>query len=355
MVPNPQLDTERSFEPSRLRLWPPFRALANAIVVFVSRGVATRAMCDGMRLEHDGDERNVEDLRGQSGAGPGYGGLGSSGGGGGGVRLGLGGSAVVLVLSLVFGRNFFADLNGGGTSAGLGPLQQPRELPVVDPRSRTAGQGRPTEENELADRTKAVFNDSQRVWASEFRALGKPYSEAKLVLFTDRVTSGCGYAEAAMGPFYCPADHRVFVDMGFYRQLRTRFRAPGDFAQAYVVAHEVGHHIQGLLGTEERVRIEQRRRPDQKNPLSVRMELQADCYAGIWAHSTEQRQILDAGDVDEGLAAAAAVGDDRIQSEATGQVNPERWTHGSSKDRAAWFRRGFASGKLRDCDTFGAR
>jgi hypothetical protein len=319
-----------------------------------------------MRLEHDGDERNIQDLRGQSGrgaAGPISGP--TSGRSGGGLKLGLGGTAVVLVLSLVFGRNLFADLGvgvgvGAGVGAGgAGPAEGPAEgrrdtakapsnLPAGAP-GRTAG------DDALADRTKAVFNDAQRMWVAEFRKMGKPYREAKLVLFTDAVRSGCGYAESAMGPFYCPADERVFIDLGFYQQLKNRFRAPGDFAQAYVIAHEVGHHVQTVLGTEERVRRSQRAAPDQKNGLSVRMELQADCYAGMWAKSTDQRQLLDVGDIDEGLGAAAAVGDDRIQAAATGRVNPERWTHGSAKDRAAWFRRGFQRGDLADCDTFATR
>jgi uncharacterized protein len=288
-----------------------------------------------MRWQDDGDNRNVEDVRGQSG-----------GGGGrmraGGVRLGLGGMVVVGVLSLVFKRNLFADLgavSGGGA-------------PVMNQGGGGAAGPRPADEEEMAAFTKFVFNDSQRVWTSEFQKLGKSYTEAKLVLFTDSVRSGCGFAESAMGPFYCPGDQKVYVDLGFYRELKQRFRAPGDFAQAYVVGHEVGHHVQGLLGTEERVRREQRTRPDQKNALSVRMELQADCYAGIWARSTERRKLLEQGDVEEGLAAAEAVGDDRIQKEATGRVNPERWTHGSSKERATWFKKGFATGSVNDCDTF---
>jgi uncharacterized protein len=288
-----------------------------------------------MRWQDDGDNRNVEDLRGQPGAGGGGRRL-----GGGGIRLGLGGMVIVGVLSLVMKRNLFADLGvGGGTPAayqGGGAQTGPR----------------PADEEALAGLTKFVFNDAQRVWTSEFQKMGKVYQPATLVLFTDSVRSGCGFAEAAMGPFYCPGDFKVYVDLGFYRELKQRFRAPGDFAQAYVVAHEMGHHVQGQLGTEERVRQMQRARPDQKNALSVRMELQADCYAGIWGRSTEKRNILEQGDVEEGLAAAEAVGDDRIQKESTGTVNPERWTHGSSKERASWFRKGFASGNLADCDTF---
>lgn len=287
-----------------------------------------------MRWQDDGDNRNVEDLRGQSGGG-------GVRLGGGGIRLGLGGMVVVGILSLVLKRNLFADLSGAQPALQSGQGNSP-----------STGGPRPAAEEEMAAFTKFVFNDSQRVWTAEFQKSGKRYEEAKLVLFTDAVKSGCGFAESAMGPFYCPADQKVYVDLGFYRELKQRFRAPGDFAQAYVVGHEVGHHVQGLMGTEERVRREQRIRPDQKNALSVKMELQADCYAGVWAHSTERRNLLEQGDVEEGLAAAEAVGDDRIQKEATGRVNPERWTHGSSKERAAWFRKGFATGNPADCDTF---
>jgi uncharacterized protein len=303
---------------------------------FLKRSEGQCSKLGAMRWQDDGDNRNVEDVRGQSGGGGG----GSLGGGGGRMRLGLGGMVVVGVLSLVLKRNLFADLGASGT-------------PAAYQGGSVGAQGaRPADEEPLAAFTKFVFHDAQRVWTSEFQKQGKPYQNATLVLFTDSVRSGCGFAESAMGPFYCPADQKVYVDLGFYRELKQRFRAPGDFAQAYVVAHEVGHHVQGLLGIEERVRREQRTRPEQKNALSVRMELQADCFAGVWAHSTERRKLLEQGDVEEGLSAAEAVGDDRIQKEATGRVNPERWTHGSSKERASWFRKGFANGQVTDCDTF---
>ena len=159
--------------------------------------------------------------------------------------------------------------------------------------------------------------------------------------------------EAAMGPFYCPGDNKVYIDLGFYQDLHQRFGAPGDFAQAYVLAHEIGHHLQFLLGVESQVRAEQRNRPDQANDLSVRMELQADCFAGAWGHSAAQRGKLETGDIEEGLGAAAAVGDDRIQAQTTGRVSPENFTHGSAEQRATWFRRGLTSGRLADCDTFG--
>jgi predicted metalloprotease len=158
-----------------------------------------------------------------------------------------------------------------------------------------------------------------------------------------------------MGPFYCPVDQKAYIDLGFYKELKDRFGAPGDFAQAYVLAHEIGHHVQHQLGIDDKVRAAQERDPDRANELSVALELQADCFAGVWGHSTQQRNILEAGDVDEALNAAAAVGDDRIQKQATGRVNPETWTHGSSRDRSAWFHKGFESGNLESCDTFASR
>jgi predicted metalloprotease len=197
-----------------------------------------------------------------------------------------------------------------------------------------------------------VLDDVQGTWRKEFQQQGQSYQNAKLDIFTEGINTGCGSAESGMGPFYCPADQKVYIDLSFYQELKERFGAPGDFAQAYVLAHEVGHHVQHLLGIDDKVRAAQERDPSLVNELSVAMELQADCFAGVWGHSTQQRQILEAGDVDEALNAAAAVGDDRIQKEATGRVNPETWTHGSAKDRAAWFRRGFDTGSIDNCDTF---
>ena len=208
------------------------------------------------------------------------------------------------------------------------------------------------EEDQLAEFASFVVGDVQDTWTREFEAAGERYERAKLVLFTDAVRSGCGFAEAAMGPFYCPVDGKVYVDLGFYRELKERFGAPGDFAQAYVIAHEIGHHVQHLLGIDEKVRNLQASNPGLANELSVRLELQADCLAGVWGHSTARRDILEAGDVEEGLGAASAVGDDRIQAQATGEVRPETWTHGSSKQRATWFRAGFESGDMNRCDTF---
>lgn len=179
----------------------------------------------------------------------------------------------------------------------------------------------------------------------------RPGVRAKLALFTDRVRSGCGAADSAAGPFYCPEDRKVYIDLGFYNELKSRFGAPGDFAQAYVLAHEIGHHVQHRLGLTEQARGPQAR-PDRAAALSVRLELQADCLAGVWAHSTNERGLLEEGDVEEALAAASAVGDDRIQKQAGGRVTPETWTHGSARQRAGWFRRGLESGRMQECDTF---
>jgi predicted metalloprotease len=201
-----------------------------------------------------------------------------------------------------------------------------------------------------------VLADTEDTWRELFRRMNREYEDPKLVLFTASVQSACGMAGSAVGPFYCPADHKLYLDLDFFRALRTRFAAAGDFAQAYVIAHEVGHHVQTLLGVSERV-MASRRRADRAaaNALSVRQELQADCFAGIWAHHADRtRQILEEGDLEEALTAAAAIGDDRLQRQAEGRVVPESFTHGTSAQRVHWFRRGFDSGSLRDCDTFRA-
>jgi len=288
-----------------------------------------------MRWRRGGQSEDVEDRRGAS---PG-GGFGSRIPGGG-TGLGLGGVVILLVLSLVFGQNFFAVLEDSG-----GPT-------VPAPGTAPTPQAKPAGQEELVDFVSFVLDDVQGMWTREFQRLGRDYERAKLVLFTDAVRSGCGFAEAAMGPFYCPVDGKVYVDLGFYRDLKQRFGAPGDFAQAYVIAHEVGHHVQNLLGISDNVRQTQQARPDAANALSIRLELQADCLAGMWARSSGERDLLEEGDLEEGLGAAAAVGDDRIQTRTTGQVNPERWTHGSAQQRVAWFKRGLANGRIQDCDTF---
>jgi len=259
--------------------------------------------------------------------------------GGGGLRIGAGGAVLLLVLSLVTGQNLFSILGnvidvGGGGQVSNGPYESSPE------------------EDKLVEFVSFVLDDVQGTWEKSFPIAGRNYRKTKLVLFTDTTRSGCGYAEAAMGPFYCPADEKVYIDLGFYRELRSRFGAPGDFAQAYVIAHEIGHHVQNVLGLSERVRELQQRRPDQANQLSVLLELQADCFAGIWAHSTEQRDILERGDVEEGIGAAAAVGDDRIQKQGGARVNPETSTHGSSQQRVQWFQRGMQKGSVADCNTF---
>jgi len=278
---------------------------------------------------------DVEDRRAESGGG----GMRLPGGAKG---LGLGGMLVLVALSVVFQQDFFALLGGGEASTAGGPAAPGPAAP------RQA----PPEEERTFQFVSFVVDDVQAAWTREFQKTGKTYQRAKVVVFRDRWPSGCGDADTGTGPFYCPPDQKVYVDLGFYDELRARFGAPGDFAQAYVIAHEIGHHVQHLLGVAGQVREAQRARPAQANALSVRLELQADCLAGIWAHSTRQRSLLEAGDLEEGLGAAAAVGDDRLQRMATGRVSPESWTHGSSRQRAEWFRRGFESGSYQSCDTF---
>jgi len=196
------------------------------------------------------------------------------------------------------------------------------------------------------------LNDAQSTWSQILPSQGAQYRHAKLVLFRDSIDSACGLAQSATGPFYCPEDEKVYIDLGFYDELKQRFGAPGDFAEAYVLAHEIGHHVQKLLGIEGKVRAAQQQNPQAANQLSVRLELQADCFAGVWGHSTQQRNILEAGDVDDGLKAAAAVGDDRLQRMSSGRVNPESFTHGSSAQRMQWFQRGFQDGTIASCNTF---
>ncbi len=185
-----------------------------------------------------------------------------------------------------------------------------------------------------------------------FAQQGKDYRNAKLVLFRNSVDSACGLASSATGPFYCPREEKVYIDLGFYNELKNRFGAPGDFAQAYVLAHEIGHHVQNLLGIDRQVRQTETSNPRVRNQMSVRLELQADCLAGVWGHSTAQRNILESGDVDEGLAAAAAVGDDRLQSATSGRISPDSFTHGTSAQRSQWFLAGFTAGSITHCDTF---
>ena len=298
-----------------------------------------------MRWRPGGVSADLEDRRGEDAGG--FGGGGPRGGGRGpGIRVGLGGVLILLALSLATGKNFLALIDpqvGGDVDGGRyedAPAAQRRAAPGDD---------------ELVQFVSFVLDDAQERWSEILPASGREYRRAKLVLFTDQVRSGCGYAESAMGPFYCPLDEKVYIDLGFYGELKRRFGAPGDFAQAYVIAHEIGHHVQNILGIAGETRRLRETRPDQANAVSVRVELQADCFAGVWGHSTAQRDILESGDAEEALAAAAAIGDDRIQKGAGAGVHPESWTHGSSQQRVAWFRRGLDSGRIADCDTFRTR
>jgi uncharacterized protein len=214
----------------------------------------------------------------------------------------------------------------------------------------------PPADDEMAQFVATVLGYTEDTWGALFKQMGRDYREPTLVMFSGQVASGCGFAQAAMGPFYCPMDEKVYIDLSFYRELHDRFGAPGDFAQAYVIAHEVGHHVQHLLGIAEQVQsLRQQVSETEANELSVMMELQADCLAGIWAHHTERAEpILEQGDIEEGLNAAAAIGDDRLQQQAQGYVVPDAFTHGSSGQRVRWFRQGLDSGDLQACDTFNA-
>jgi predicted metalloprotease len=271
---------------------------------------------------------------------------------GGGLRIGGGGLILLLLVMWLLGADpmtLLSMLTGGG--AGDVTQVDPRGYETQAPAPQVGGAP-----DEQADFVSVVLADTEDTWDTLFAQAGRRYEPPTLVLFTDLVRSACGMAQAAMGPFYCPLDQKVYIDLGFYRDLQQRFRAPGDFAQAYVIAHEVGHHVQTLLGISQQV-TEQRQRMSQAqgNALSVRLELQADCLAGVWAHHADRsRQLLEEGDVEEGLNAAAAIGDDRLQRQTQGTVVPESFTHGSSEQRVSWFRRGLESGSVESCDTFGA-
>lgn len=286
-----------------------------------------------MRWSPGAGRGNVEDRRG---AGGGF------GGGFGMAPMGIGGFVVLLVLSLIFGRDFIS-----GSGGDIAP-QQTASGEIGD-----SVQQSPAEAKEV-DFVTFVLDTAEAEWSQIVpRAFDTPWRDAKLVLFRNATQTGCGVGQTAMGPFYCPRDERVYIDLAFYDELRSRFGAPGDFAQAYVIAHELGHHVQHLVGTDDAVRRAQQRNPDQANHLSVLLELQADCYAGVWGYHMQQEGVLESGDVEEGLNAASAVGDDRIQQRTTGRVNAESFTHGSAAQRSSWFRRGLQSGDPRQCDTFG--
>ncbi len=281
-----------------------------------------------MRWTPGGSSDDVEDRRSESGGGfrPG------------GIHLGLGGIVILFILSLVFKRDFLSLVSTGSMDTGATAAQS-------DP-------ARDQQEQPLVQFVTFVLNDTQNTWSQILPQQGVPYRHAKLVLFRDAYDSACGMAQSATGPFYCPEDEKVYIDLGFYDELKQRFGAPGEFAEAYVLAHEIGHHVQKLLGIEAKMRAAQQSNPGAANQLSVALELQADCFAGVWGHSTQQRNLLDPGDVDSGLKAAAAVGDDRIQRMSRGTVNPETFTHGSSAQRMQWFQRGFQDGSIAACNTF---
>jgi uncharacterized protein len=283
-----------------------------------------------MRWTPGGSSDDVEDRRDDSG------------GGGfqpGGIHLGLGGIVILFILSLIFKRDFLSLVSNGSVGTSATTVSQP------DP-------ARDQQEKPLVDFVTFVLDDAQNTWSQILPQQGVPYRHAKLVLYRDAYGSACGLAQSATGPFYCPEDEKVYIDLGFYDELKQRFGAPGEFAEAYVLAHELGHHVQKLLGIEGKVRAAQQQNPQEANQLSVRLELQADCFAGVWGHSTQQRNLLDPGDVDAGLKAAAAVGDDRLQRMSQGTVNPETFTHGTSAQRTEWFQRGFQDGTIAACNTF---
>ncbi len=300
-----------------------------------------------MKWENRGQSRNVTDNRGRGGRGRSVGaGMGS---------LGIGGFLVVLVLSMVFGVDLFSllgvnsPLSGGTIGTGTSPG-------ITAP-------GANASDDEMVGFVSAVLDDSQALWAGIFEDNGIAYEEAQLSLESGNVQSACGLVPEAAGPFYCPLDETIYLNFAFYDTLQNQYGASGDFAQAYVIAHEMGHHIQNLLGTATDVRQQQQSNPAQANQLSVALELQADCYAGIWggeqtkasSQQTSSRVgAISRADFEEGIAAAAAIGDDALQERATGRVNPEGFTHGSSEQRVSWFSRGFESGDPTACDTFAA-
>jgi hypothetical protein len=322
-----------------------------------------------MRWRGERESENVEDRRGEGGGFgfpfPGGGVQFPSGGSGRGGGIGILGILIILGLMLFFGIDPSIIMQGGpgGSGSNFPDIQLPR--PQSEPTNFPipGGQHGPpierpqtTNEDDLKRFVAVVLADTEDVWRSIFARYGERYSDPKLVLFSGGVRSACGLGMAQMGPFYCPMDEKVYIDLDFYEELKTRFRAPGDFAQAYVIAHEIGHHVQKLLGIADQVEAaRQRMSQTDANALQVRMELQADCFAGIWAnHAEETKNIIEPGDIDEALNAASAIGDDRIQRQTQGYVVPDAFTHGSSAQRVRWFKRGFESGRLDACDTFNA-
>lgn len=311
-----------------------------------------------------GDFRQSDNVEDRTGAGPDGGGGGGFGGGGG-IRLGLGGMVLVVILSLVFGINPMQLLGGGGESPapqtappGYGP-QNAAPSSGYAPPGATAPAPAGNAAAPLSDQQRmirGILGDTEDVWTAVFRTMNKSYPPPTLVLFTGSVRSACGRASAAMGPFYCAGDRKLYLDTAFFNELSRRFGAPGEFAQAYVIAHEVGHHVQNLLGTMDKFDAKMQTLGERdRNALSVRLELQADCYAGVWGYYAAKRNLLDPGDMEDGLRAAAAVGDDNIQKMTQGHVVPEGFTHGSAAQRTTWFKRGFDTGDIRNCDTFSAQ
>jgi predicted metalloprotease len=284
-----------------------------------------------MQWTPGGTSGDIEDRRDSSGFG---------GGGFGGRHIGIGGLLLLMLLSVIFKQDLVSLFSGAG--------------PAPEPRTGAANRAMDEAEKPEVQFISFVLDDVQNTWDKIFTENGKQYRHTKLVLYRDATQSGCGGAQSETGPFYCPQDEKVYLDLGFYDELKNRFGAPGEFAQAYVLAHEIGHHVQKQLGVEQRVSHLQQTHPGARNELSVALELQADCLAGVWAHSTQQRNIIDQGDIQAGMQAAAAVGDDRLQKMATGRVAPDSFTHGSSAQRTEWFERGLKEGNIGACDTSSA-
>ena len=314
--------------------------------------------------DSDRESKNVEDRRGEGGGSPfGQGGMKfpfPTGGGRGGFSITT--MLIIGAIMLLFGLNPLDILRGGG---GGGGIQIP-QFPKVDPGSGAGrspfelpGSASQTDpgQDQMLKFVKRVFADTEDVWNPIFKAFGRTYKEPKLVVFSGAFPTACGTGQAAMGPFYCPLDQKVYIDLSFYEELKRRFRAPGDLAQAYVVAHEVGHHVQTLLGIAEQVqRAKSQASQREANQIQVKMELQADCLAGIWMRKIQEtKNRLQPGDIEEALNAAQAIGDDMIQRQQTGRVVPDAFTHGSSAQRQRWLRRGIETGQVQQCDTFNAR
>jgi hypothetical protein len=290
------------------------------------------------------DNGDVVDERGAS-----VGGGGGGGGWGAPHYIGGGGGAVLVIylVARLFGVDLGGILGGGSSSDQSGPVAGPHDNDTAHPQTG------PDPDAELVQFVKFVTTDVENVDTKLFEAEGKPYRRAKLVLFSHEINTGCGLSSSEVGPFYCPADEHVYIDLSFYKELRQRFGAPGNFAQAYVIAHELGHHIQNLLGIEQKVQSHAiGPRGETRNESSVRLELQADCFAGVWGHAAQGKGLLEPGDVEGALTAASAIGDDRLQKQAGRSVNPESFTHGTSAQRMKWFKRGFDGGTLESCDTF---